>query len=211
MPLAERSLEHIISAERIAGRELDKIRYFAKDIGKALAYLHQDRQLVHADFKPRNIVRIGGDWKLIDFDAAVQVGLVIDIVLLYYALDIISNAICVVVTHYVYKVGEVIGLKTSTAFVPPELAALLFRPKESLGELEMELKQNERERDALKESDADKDVDEVDRLSGRNIELRRIIKRQKGGAFATPTILQASDAFDVWSFGVVMYEMLCKR
>jgi serine/threonine protein kinase len=77
MPLAERSLEHIISAERIAGRELDKIRYFAKDIGKALAYLHQERRLVHADFKPRNIVRIGGDWKLIDFDAAMQVDLAI--------------------------------------------------------------------------------------------------------------------------------------
>jgi serine/threonine protein kinase len=73
MPLAERSLEHVISAERIAGRDLKKIRYFASDIGEALAYLHEDKGLVHADFKPRNIVRIGGDWKLIDFDAAVQV------------------------------------------------------------------------------------------------------------------------------------------
>jgi serine/threonine protein kinase len=74
MPLAERSLEHAISAERIAGRDLKKIRAFANDVGDALAYLHKaERQLVHADFKPRNIVRIQGDWKLIDLDATVQV------------------------------------------------------------------------------------------------------------------------------------------
>jgi thiamine kinase-like enzyme len=74
MPLAERSLEHAISAERIAGRDLKKIRAFANDIGDALAYLYKaERQLVHADCKPRNIVRIQGAWKLIDFDATVQV------------------------------------------------------------------------------------------------------------------------------------------
>jgi serine/threonine protein kinase len=74
MPAAERSLEHCISAERIAGLDLDKIRTFGKEIGKALAHLHSKEQgLVHGDFKPRNIVRIHGCWKLIDFDAAVKV------------------------------------------------------------------------------------------------------------------------------------------
>ena len=74
MPAAERSLQHIIDAERIAGHDLSKILFFAKDIGTALNYLHSSEQkLVHADFKPRNIVRIGGHYKLIDFDAAVKV------------------------------------------------------------------------------------------------------------------------------------------
>ena len=73
MPAAERSLQHIIDAERIAGHDLSKILFFAKDIGKALNYLHSEQNLVHADFKPRNIVRIDGDYKLIDFDAAVKV------------------------------------------------------------------------------------------------------------------------------------------
>jgi serine/threonine protein kinase len=75
MPLAERSLEDVIRNERIAGRDLNAIRYFASSIGEALAYLHQDEELVHADLKPLNIVRIGGYWKLIDLDAAVQVSL----------------------------------------------------------------------------------------------------------------------------------------
>jgi serine/threonine protein kinase len=73
MPAAERSLQHIIDAERIAGHDLSKILFFAKDISKALNYLHSEQKLVHADFKPRNIVRINGDYKLIDFDAAVKV------------------------------------------------------------------------------------------------------------------------------------------
>ncbi len=70
MPAAERSLQHIIDTERI---NLNKVVCFAKDIGEALHYLHSDRKMVHADFKPRNIVRIGLDYKLIDFDAAVKV------------------------------------------------------------------------------------------------------------------------------------------
>ncbi len=73
MPAAERSVQHIIDAERIAGHDLDKIVFFAMAIGKALHYLHSDQNLVHADFKPRNIVRIYGGYKLIDFDAAVKV------------------------------------------------------------------------------------------------------------------------------------------
>jgi serine/threonine protein kinase len=76
MPAAERSLEHIISAERIAGVDLKAIKAFGVDIAGALQYLHDHRQgLVHGDFKPRNIVRIHGDWKLIDFDASVQVAI----------------------------------------------------------------------------------------------------------------------------------------
>ena len=72
MPAAERSLEHVISAERIAGVDLTAIKAFGVDIAGALKYLHGEK-LVHGDFKPRNIVRIHGDWKLIDFDASVRV------------------------------------------------------------------------------------------------------------------------------------------
>jgi RIO-like serine/threonine protein kinase len=77
MPAADRSLEHIISAERIAGVDLKAIKIFGAKIAGALKYLHDDKRdrgkLVHGDFKPRNIVRVDGDWRLIDFDASVQV------------------------------------------------------------------------------------------------------------------------------------------
>jgi serine/threonine protein kinase len=72
MPAAERSLQHIIDSEQIAV-DLSNIVYFANKIGKALNYLHSEQQLVHADFKPRNVVRFSGEYKLIDFDAAVKV------------------------------------------------------------------------------------------------------------------------------------------
>ncbi len=42
--------------------------------------------------------------------------------------------------------GAEVGLKTSTAFVPPELAALVFKPKESIEELREKLPELERQK-----------------------------------------------------------------
>jgi serine/threonine protein kinase len=72
MTAAERSLDQIISAERIAGLDVTAIKAFGMDIGRALQYLH-GQNVVHGDFKPRNIVRMHGVFKLIDFDASVRV------------------------------------------------------------------------------------------------------------------------------------------
>ena len=72
MPMGERSLHDIIAAERV-GHDFNKIHAIVFVIAKALGHLHFNG-VVHGDFKPRNTVRIHGDMKLIDFDAAVEIG-----------------------------------------------------------------------------------------------------------------------------------------
>lgn len=106
MPMADRSLDDIIRAEDVAGRELLVIRHFALNIAKALMHLHSDQNIVHGDLKPRNAVRMGSGLKLIDFDSSVQVGKTIGM-----------------------------G-KLSTAYCPPEFAKFCFHRKENLQELE---------------------------------------------------------------------------
>jgi type IV secretory pathway VirJ component len=106
-------------------------------------------------------------------------------------------------------VGEDIGLKTSTAFVPPELAVALFRPTETLSALEAEETRLEAER-ALKKKQRPKD----------RVELKKIEAKLKGVSDKIAILedgdggqgkLKASTQFDVWGFGAVMYEMLCGR
>jgi hypothetical protein len=74
MPRGERSLHQIIDSERIAGKDLDNIYAYGKDMAMALEHLHSGHRIVHGDFKPRNVVRINGHLKLIDFDASVTDG-----------------------------------------------------------------------------------------------------------------------------------------
>jgi len=119
MPKGERSLDDIIRAERVAGHDIRLIQHFAEGIAKALLHLHSgtstetlrklrlsnESRIVHGDLKPRNIVRVGSTYKLIDFDASVQMG-------------------CLVGTD-----------KVSTGYCPPELARVLFLPNESESEL----------------------------------------------------------------------------
>jgi serine/threonine protein kinase len=49
------------------------VRSIAREVAAALDYLHRQR-VVHLDVTPRNIVFHDGSWKLVDFDAAGDVG-----------------------------------------------------------------------------------------------------------------------------------------
>ena len=70
MPMAERNLLEIIQSERLAGLPIGLIGFTARKIAVAIDQLH-GAGVVHADIKPRNIVRTPGDvFKLIDFDMA---------------------------------------------------------------------------------------------------------------------------------------------
>ena len=74
MPRAEGNLDKIIRSERFAGHSVDKARVVLSDLARALHHMHADARMVHGDVKPRNVVRIGGVWKLIDLDAAAPIG-----------------------------------------------------------------------------------------------------------------------------------------
>jgi serine/threonine protein kinase len=93
--------------------------------------------------------------------------------------------------------------KPSSAFVPPELAAALFLPTESAASLEERLVQVNKDKETAAAAGED---DLEDSLSAERKTLKAQIEQLKSGADRKQTLL-ASAAFDVWSFGVVMFEM----
>ena len=70
---ADRTLRSAIDHERFAGLRWHVVRAVAHDLGEALHRLHA-RGIIHADFKPMNAVRTGGQWRLIDLDASCVIG-----------------------------------------------------------------------------------------------------------------------------------------
>ena len=58
MPRADRNLMEAVDKERFAGRSLPRVVSIVRDVALALKDVH-DKGWVHADVKPRNIVRIG--------------------------------------------------------------------------------------------------------------------------------------------------------
>eukprot|EP01030_Chromulinospumella_sphaerica_P034303 gene34303-biopygen7317 len=89
LPLADRNLFVALKQERFAGKDWNMVKFIFKELVEAVAHVHS-KGVIHADLKPLNLVRVNGDWKLIDFDACCRIG----------------------VDHT--------GLKSSSAFCPPE-------------------------------------------------------------------------------------------
>jgi hypothetical protein len=73
MPCAECSLFDAIAKEHFAGIDQFAVVATARSLAKCIQHVHS-LGIAHGDLKPRNFVRIGGSWKLIDFDAACVVG-----------------------------------------------------------------------------------------------------------------------------------------
>eukprot|EP00516_Mucochytrium_quahogii_P000226 CAMPEP_0203762150 /NCGR_PEP_ID=MMETSP0098-20131031/15094_1 /ASSEMBLY_ACC=CAM_ASM_000208 /TAXON_ID=96639 /ORGANISM=" , Strain NY0313808BC1" /LENGTH=1387 /DNA_ID=CAMNT_0050656443 /DNA_START=685 /DNA_END=4848 /DNA_ORIENTATION=+ len=98
MDRAERSLFDVINTEQVASLDILKIQSIAKSLANGIYEIYKSG-FIHADVKPRNLVRLkeGGKvvWKLIDLDASVPLG---------------SN----------------LSDKCSTAYAPPEVAKSLY-------------------------------------------------------------------------------------
>jgi serine/threonine protein kinase len=89
MPAGDRNLLDAINSEHFAGKDMDQVRAIMRQLAKSLQHLHE-QNIIHADFKPKNALRVDGKWLVIDLDA-------------------------------VAEVGEPVGTKSSTAYIPPEL------------------------------------------------------------------------------------------
>ena len=73
MPRADASLADMLHRERVAGMNWNGIRNIFERIVQACAHLH-DHGLSHNDLKPKNIVRIDEDLRLIDLECASPLG-----------------------------------------------------------------------------------------------------------------------------------------
>ena len=89
MPLADRNLFVALKQERWAGRNLEEVKHVFVQLVHCVEHMHE-KGVLHADLKTLNIVRTAGQWKLIDLDAACEIG------------------------------KEPVGHKSSSAYVPPE-------------------------------------------------------------------------------------------
>ncbi|WP_372399797.1 bifunctional serine/threonine-protein kinase/formylglycine-generating enzyme family protein [Azospirillum sp. HJ39] len=67
MELAESSLEDVLGKEAITKAEIIDL---ARSLALGLAYLHDEKKIVHRDIRPPNVLRVGGKWKLSDFSIA---------------------------------------------------------------------------------------------------------------------------------------------
>ena len=172
MPQAERNLLGAIMAENFAGRDILTVRKIAFDVATALQHMHE-QNFVHGDIKPRNIVRVGERWKLIDLDAAV-------------------------------KVGEPIGRKYSGGYAPPEFIwQLLRRNDKTVSNRSIDDKIDECKM-AIKEAVENSKYEKIGDLHAKLESL----KNDKNVENSTSeTDLLADPSFDIWSYGVLLFEL----
>ncbi len=100
------------------------------------------------------------------------------------------------------------GVKTSTAFVPPELAAIIFKPKENIDEIKSQLDTKQREKDDAYAADPYGTKFDVLQESCKRLHFQ-IVALQTGQSAADK--LTSKPSFDVWSYGCVLYEVYVTR
>ncbi len=100
------------------------------------------------------------------------------------------------------------GEKTSTAFVPPELAAIIFAPTASLEKLQAQLQTLSAQ--TKQPSDNDDDEDKQIALFQNKKKLKSQISQLQKGQGAADN-LASKPSFDVWSYGCVLYEVYATR
>ena len=111
MPRANRSVFEAIAKERWTGRSYETVSTLLRQVCEAVQHLHSQK-LIHADIKPRNIMRHGSAkegvvFKLIDMDAAANI-------------------------------GDSARLKISSAYCPPELGRLVLWAAEQSDDIKLD-------------------------------------------------------------------------
>ena len=191
MPLADKNLFSAFKSERWAGKNIHvNVRQVFIHLVTCVQYMH-DKGVLHADLKTMNIIRSDGQWKLIDLDAACEIG------------------------------KEHVGHKSSSAYVPPEAIYLneeVESLRRALALAKKELKTLlAGDTQFKKKIVQDKKIEDLSqrlavaeasaRTSGDGSRpcVRSVEAVTKGEA--TYELLTAHPSFDVWSLGCILYQM----
>ncbi|CAJ1935161.1 unnamed protein product [Cylindrotheca closterium] len=192
MPYGDRNLDTIFRSERPAPIA---VRNLMTEIGEALLHLHE-KDIVHGDIKMLNAVRTNRRLLLIDLDAST-------------------------------KVGDYIGSKFSSGVLPPEMIHELKTRKE------LDLYENYVEQGRNSEDEKDKrkvltttgqdvrhfvvrsfweetqEVKSWDEFNERYNAVQTLVPIKK--ADLPYELLAAHTSLDVWSFGVLLFELITKE
>ena len=193
MPFAAMNLFSAFKSELWAGKNMSEVRHVFIHLVTCVQYMH-GKGVLHADLKTMNIIRSDGQWKLIDLDAASEIG------------------------------KEPVGHKSSSAYVPPEAIYLNdevdgLRKELALAKTEFQTLSNGDNIDLTTQWEKKKALDQkVDDLSKRLAEaeacasgdgsrpcVRSVEAVNKGEA--SYELLMAHPSFDVWSLGCILYQM----
>ena len=190
---AERSLEDFISGGCFAGETHATIHALALQVARGVEHVHKHR-VIHADLKPRNVLYSDGAWKLCDFDSAV-----------YF-------------NGYFDK-----SSKVSTAYCAPELAALFLGPEESHEVLSANLMAARRavEGDGVSLLPPTPRAGRfkwaaitADMIRGKHVQQLQEDLALKERLMALKEAqteggqLPASPSVDVWSFGLILFQLV---
>ena len=188
LELGDRTLHDALTHERIAGHDFFLVRKMAADLAHALHHLHVQGQ-IHADFKPLNTVRVGSTWQLIDLDVS-----------------------C--------KLGADFGSKVpSSGYCPPEMARAMLAAAEA-ARCEAERVEAEKEESAA-EAALRRPVTSNSSSTAEHVSSRTGVGRappapsaNEGGLDTAVLVREygpASIAYDLWSFGAVLFYLVTGR
>jgi serine/threonine protein kinase len=186
MPCADRNLDTIFRSERPSDI---RIRGIAKEIADAIAHLHRN-EMIHGDVKLLNAVRVGTCLRLIDLDASVKIG-----------------------------EASYVGAKFSSGMLPPEMIAKLTveEYEKYMAYFKTNVSAASRGKIQPKGVPGSNTIFAVKTFLTKESKKQQFDKDGKPGWIICQEpfekndlpydLVEATRAIDIWSFGVVLYEL----